>query len=748
MPLFKDEWLIKPLLRRGVVTKEIIEEIAKLDYKDGQQYLSDRVVSLGYITARDLGSILEEMFSIPYADLENIKINKAALEIIPEEICRKYIIFPYDLDNSYITIAICDPMNLDAEKEVSYISTRMTKTSFSSKQQILEKLNEYYSPDRFIDDLANKISDSSVDELENVAAEEKEEEITQKIDASRGDAPIVRLVNSILNDAIDHEVSDIHIEPTEKKVVIRFRVDGILRQIMEVPKYAAPQVISRIKILSNLDIAETRKPQDGKAKVKKANASIDLRVSVIPTSYGEKVVIRILDSRNANIPFEKLGIIGENLKKLHTVLNLKQGIILATGPTGSGKTTTLYSALNRIKSGKTNIITIEDPIEYMIEGINQVQVNVKAGITFASALRSFLRQDPDVILVGEIRDCETAEISIQASLTGHLVLSTLHTNNAIETITRLVDIGVDRYKVGSALSAVIGQRLVRKLCSSCLKEKTPEFYEKALIPLVEKLNLEPKFFKSEGCPHCDSTGYKGRVGIYEILIINKDIRDKIISGALLKDIEAVAIQGGFKTFTMTGLQLITSGVTDINELSRVITIDTDIKMEEKADTQKDATNQKSEEHIGKLVLEYDKQFKEHDLQEQVEAVSRKPKIKKVIIADDDAIMRKLVNRCLSESGGYEVIEAKNGRDALVAIQQNNPDLILLDAMMPEMNGFEVCRQIRTSKKYARLPVIMLTALEQKKDIMKGFEAGVDDYISKPFDSILLLARLNAFFRRL
>ena len=732
MTAFKDEWLAKVLIKNNIANEATINELRRANVDGMKEYLSEKIVGQGIVEQAELGKLLENTFSIPYINLEEVSIDKKAVEVIPEEICKKYLIFPYKLETDFITIAVFDPLNLEAEKDVSYMSAKMVQTTIASKSQIIEKIGEYYNPDRYIDNLADKMSDSK--DGTTTEADEEAARSTQEIEGNKSDAPIVRLVNSILNDAIDNEASDIHIEPTEKKVIVRCRIDGILKKIMDVPKYAAPPLLSRIKIISNLDIAETRKPQDGKAKVKKGSVAIDLRVSILPTTFGEKAVIRILDNRKANVPFEKLGIKGENLEKLTEVLGLKQGIILATGPTGSGKTTTLYSALSKIKSVTTNILTVEDPIEYMMEGINQVQVNEKAGVSFASALRSFLRQDPDVILVGEIRDYETAEISIQASLTGHLVLSTLHTNSAVETITRLIDIGIDKYKVGSALSAIIAQRLVRKLCPQCREEKEPDVIEKKLDSLFTKYKIEQKFYKSKGCQNCDFTGYKGRLGLYEILILDKIVKEKIMLGATTTEIEAEAIRQGFKPFSHTALEFISNGLTDYIEISRVISLSD--KHEVSIEANISQPDNLSKEEIVELFPK---------TQQPVKVKTNKKN--KILVVEDDTIMRKLITRILENEGRYEINEAINGKVALTMLETDKPDLMLLDLMMPVMDGFEVLKNIRENQNLQNVPVIVLTALDDTVSHLKSLEHGGDDFITKPFDNKILLAHVEAMFRR-
>lgn len=725
--MFKDEWLIEPIIEAKYATSEIIKNLS-LDNSD-TQYLSDKLISLGYISEEDIGKIFEKTFHIPYVNLSQVPIDSNSIGMIPEEICRKHVLFPYKTDEQTITIAIHDPLNFDAENEVAYIARRIVKTRISSRTQIEYEINKYYNSNRKIDDLTEGFS---VSENESENGERK----TNKFDITREDAPIVKLTSSVINDAIDKGSSDIHIEPTDKKLIIRYRIDGILRKIMEIPKYAAPQLISRIKVISNLDIAETRKPQDGQAKVHRGDASVDLRISILPMSYGEKVVIRILDGSKGSIPLDKLGITGDNLKKLNRVLDLKQGIVLAAGPTGSGKTTTLYAALNKIKSPEMNILTIEDPIEYTVDGINQVQVNVKAGITFASALRTFLRQDPDVILVGEIRDPETAEISIQAALTGHLVLSTIHTNSAVETITRLIDIGVDRYKVTSALSAVIGQRLIRKLCPSCCEEVFLKNAGKQLLHIIKTYNLPQKLYKSKGCTRCDFTGYKGRIGIYEILILDNEIKSKIEQGSSSLEIENLAIKKGFKKFSNTAIELVTSGITDFSEINRVLTLDFELP---EIEDEKITTKISKESASGKIHKDENSGL---DIQSQIP-----DQLKKILVVDDNRIMRKLVGTLLLKEKKYEIVEAEDGIEALEKIQRDNFDLIILDVMMPRLDGYGVCQKLRESKDHADLPILMLTSLDAKDDMLKAFNAGVDDFIAKPVDNTVLSAKVASLLKR-
>ncbi|NOX88109.1 MAG: type II/IV secretion system protein, partial [Calditrichaeota bacterium] len=554
--IFEDDWLVKALLYYQIIDQALYDELATRF--SSEDYFFDVLVKNKYLKKEDLITFIEQALKIPVIDLDKATIDQKLIQKIPEDVCRKYHIFPIRQNAKEVHIACFNPYNLEAEQEIEYLTGKYVKTFFALREQIGKKIKEYYSPEELIDSLVKK---DAVNIQVKVAGEE--DDVEQK--------GVVKLVNQILGDAVNNDASDIHIEAREKDVVVRLRIDGVMHTMMELPKTLHAQLVSRIKVISELNIAETRKPQDGKAKIFVNGADIDLRVSVLPTSYGEKVVIRILDRRKAMVSFEKLGIRGHNLKLLEKCFSVRQGMILVTGPTGSGKSTTLYAAINRLRSSSTNILTIEDPIEYVFEGINQVQVNEKAGITFASALRSFLRQDPDVILVGEIRDSETAEIAIQAALTGHLVLSTLHTNDTFGTITRLKDMGVDEIKVGESLQAIIAQRLVRRLCTNCKKPVNDKLLDPKLTKMFTQLGHENyKVYQANGCNVCNYTGYKGRIGVYEILLLDRELKDALSQEFSIRDLRKLARQKGFRNLFEDGISLVAEGIADYQEILRVI----------------------------------------------------------------------------------------------------------------------------------------------------------------------------------
>ncbi|MGD9898162.1 MAG: ATPase, T2SS/T4P/T4SS family [Calditrichaceae bacterium] len=711
---FKDKWLVEALLYYQIIEPEFYDELVQRNPEES--YISDVLISNNFLSAEELSLFLEKALKIHTLNLDQVDIDHDIMKLIPEEVCRKHLLIPLQMNRKHVAIASFNPSDLDAEKEIEYLTGKYVKTYFAFREQILEKINRFYSPEKFIDSFMDKSKEKSKVKISG----EKD---------SNSESPIIKLVNQILSEAVREDASDIHIEPKEEDVVVRLRIDGVLRNLLEVPRSLHAQLISRIKIISNLDIAETRKPQDGKSKIKIDNAEIDLRVSILPTNFGEKVVIRILDKRKTAMSFEKLGIHGYNRDRLEDCFGFKQGMVLVTGPTGSGKSTTLYAAINRLRSTTNNILTIEDPIEYMLEGINQVQVNEKAGITFATALRSFLRQDPDVILVGEIRDKETAETSIQAALTGHLVLSTLHTNDTFTTITRLKDMGIDKFKITESLGGIIAQRLVRKLCDHCKVEVQPEHVDPKLIYLINQLGHDAHFHEAKGCARCGFNGYKGRIGIYEILILNNDIKEMIANDIPIQNIRKAARDDGFRNLFEDALSLIADGITDYNEILRVVNPGSD---------QFDGQSVSSPE-TGIMPDETDKKTEKEDNKKNLK---NKNVSKNILVVEDTRVTRMMIKGIIEKKTKWTVSEAEDGAIALKNIQQNIPDLILLDIMMPNMDGYEFLQHLRSDIKTAGIPVLMLTALKTPENEIKVLELGADDFLTKPINPDVLIARIK------
>jgi len=537
---FPDEWLAHSL--EGVLTPELLVELRTKAQPN--QTLWETLVAQKVVSDEQILTALSTRFRLKLADVKEVDLT--IKEKVPEQLARRYHVLPLRVTDSFLEIATANPFDLDAEKALAFATAREIRMQLLAPSKISEKLDEVYRPEKALDKMFQQMEGSP--ELVQLVEEAGPDEIAVS-EEQASQRPIVRLVDLIISEAILARSSDIHIEPEEGGVAVRYRIDGVLRQQMKIPRQAGLPLISRIKIMSSLDIADRLRPQDGRARVAVNGQPIDLRVSTLPASLGEKVVIRILDSRATVKSLDSLGLNPQEVEAIRRLLENHEGILLVTGPTGSGKTTTLYSCINQIKSEGVNIVTVEDPVEYRMQGIVQVQVQEKAGLTFASALRSILRQDPNVVLVGEIRDRETAQIAVQASLTGHLVLSTLHTNDAANAVTRLVDIGVEAYKIAAALRGVVAQRLMRRLCPTC-KEVWMETPPDRLKPWIPK---GTPLYRAAGCPDCAMTGYRGRFSIIEVLTITAEVERRIAGGEPAEQIARAARRGGMKSLWDSGL---------------------------------------------------------------------------------------------------------------------------------------------------------------------------------------------------
>ena len=528
--------------------------------------LQDALLATGVLSDHDMIQALSRQWNISLMNMiGEIEIDPSIIDKLPITFLRKYIMVPVKLQDDTMIVAVNDPTNQEALFDISKImAVKDIKRVLASKQEILAAINR----------LVEMKEDSAKDIMEDM--EEEEDEILrdlesiQDITVMETEAPIIRMVNRLMVQAYRERASDIHVEPYQSDVKVRYRVDGILHDVVTLPKRIHSAVVSRIKVMAMLNIAEKRLPQDGRIGIKLGDHSVDLRVSTVPTVNGERVVMRILDKSSVLFGLEELGYYPDDLGIIEKLIKQEHGIILVTGPTGSGKTTSLYSMLSRINAPDKNILTIEDPIEYQLKGIGQIPVNVKVGLSFASGLRSIVRQDPDVILVGEIRDLETAEIAIQAALTGHLVFSTLHTNDASSAITRLIDMGIEPFLVTSSVNAIIAQRLVRKICSSCRQEYFPE--DESLLDIglsKEMLSKDGYLYRGAGCSECINTGYKGRTGIYEILTLSDPIKTTILKSSDSNIIKNMAIKEGLHTLRKDGARKVEDGATTIEEVLRV-----------------------------------------------------------------------------------------------------------------------------------------------------------------------------------
>ena len=566
------------LVRAGIITpkqlKFVLGEQRKLS-KETRELLGEVIIRAGLVDEGTLMNFMEKHFSIPYIPLRHgEKIDLAVVKLIPERMAHNFKVLAVGLNarNNKLIVAMANPFDIVAVDTIRARTGYEIEKGFSQSKNIEEAIDRLYSA---------QAMQRSVDEfIEFKIAEEKEEGRLAGSDKAGGTeseafkAPVVDFVHSMLKDAVHKRASDIHVEPREEKLSIRYRVDGVLIEMPTPPKKMESAIITRLKLLSNMNIAEQRLPQDGRFKIEYKGHAIDIRVASSPIIYGEKLVLRLLDSSSLFVVMEDLGMSVENVEEFKAILKQAYGTILVTGPTGSGKTTTLYSALSYINTSEKNIVTIEDPVEYQLKGINQIQAKHQIGLTFASALRTVLRQDPDIIMIGEIRDLETLENAIKASLTGHLVLSTIHTNDAPSVVTRLVHMGLEPYLIAPCLSLVIAQRLVRKICDHC-KEKTSLPNE--VIQQFNKRNSmdlrNTSFFRGKGCPRCDFTGYKGRTGLYEFFVLTKRIKDLILEGAGEDKIKKAAQEDGMKTIFQHGIEKVNLGVTTIEEVLRATVLE-------------------------------------------------------------------------------------------------------------------------------------------------------------------------------
>lgn len=550
------------LIQAGIINESQLLEALEIQKKTGMQ-LGKVLLQMKYITDKDLVYSLSRQMDIPQVDLEHIKIPHEATDLVDEKFARKYMLIPFAVKDNTLSLAITNPFDLFPIDEIAVKTKKNVETWLASESEVHRAIEEYYGVASSIQDVVRHLG---VDSREKEEAEE-----AQRASAKQpADAPVKRLVDLILLQALEDGASDIHIEPYEDVLKVRNRIDGVLFEAKRFPKSIESALISRIKVMAAMDIAETRAPQDGGFSQKMGGKDIEFRVSSCPTIFGENVVIRILDRSKLSLKLDELGLMGPNLEKFQKMLRHPYGVILVTGPTGSGKTTTLYASLSQLNTPDRNIKTIEDPVEYRLPGIRQTQVNPKANITFATGLRSLMRQDPDVIMVGEIRDADTAQIAIQAAMTGQLVLSTLHTNDTASTISRLSEFGVEAFLMVSSVMGILAQRLVRRICKNCKTERAPTKEEAVLF---QKQGYEVKglkLYQGKGCKVCKNSGYKGRVGIYEVLLIDDIIRKMILNRTAPMDIRDRAMSTqGLKTLRQDGLAKVLQGYTTLDELNRM-----------------------------------------------------------------------------------------------------------------------------------------------------------------------------------
>ncbi len=551
------------LVEAGAITQEELEQALAKQKEEGGR-IGNVIMDMGFISRELLITVLTTQMGIEYCEVKSVKIDEGVTKLVPENLVTKYNAMPIGFDENnpnILKVAMVDPMDLNAVDDISIASGLQVEPLLSFEDDLINVIGKYYG------------SAQAMEAAEAYRIEQQSNELTDdELDQMQDDidnSPIVLLVNQIIEGGVRQRASDIHIEPMETYVRVRYRIDGALKQVMSYDYSIAAAISARIKIIGGMDIAEKRKPQDGRITIIVDRREFDVRVSVLPTVYGEKTVMRLTSKEGLTKPKSGLGFSPSEIEVFDGILSNPHGIILVTGPTGSGKSTTLYTSLSELNTEDVNIITVEDPVEANIDGINQVQVNVKAEMTFAAALRSILRQDPDIIMIGEIRDGETAQIAVQAAITGHLVVSTLHTNSAASTVTRIIDMGIEPYIIGDALVGVIAQRLVRRLCTSCRQPRLADDNEKEILG-VEDLEDDYVIYEPQGCPLCNETGYSGRIGVYEMMPVSRELAAVIAKGATADVIEKQALSEGMSTLKMSAARHVLNGTTSIEEMKKIV----------------------------------------------------------------------------------------------------------------------------------------------------------------------------------
>lgn len=554
---------LKKLVKDGVISKEQLREAEDLASSLGIT-VDDSLIRLGYISAGEIGQLQASQFGYEFVDLASMEIPQSVIALIPESVARENVVIPIAMVDERLRVAMSNALDLDVIDKLRFMTNRDVDPVVAPKEAIQTAINRHYggSETESVDSMLMEFTETAIDFTETEVTSTKQEEAEES-------APVVRLVNLIISEAVNMRASDIHIEPFEDRIRVRYRIDGVLIERDSPPKRLLAAMTSRLKIMARMDIAEKRRPQDGRIKTRTGGKDFDLRVSILPTKFGQAVVLRILDRDNIKVGIRNLGFGEENYRRFQTIIRRPNGIFLVTGPTGSGKTTTLYSALGELNRPDKKIITAEDPVEYYLPGINQVEVKHDIGLNFARIIRAMLRQAPNVILVGEIRDAETAEMAIQASLTGHLVFSTLHTNDAPSSITRLIDMGVEPFLVASSIMAILAQRLVRVPCPKCKEEYDPDASETQLFEITAEQMSNAKFMRGKGCNHCQHTGYRGRIAIFELMSMNSTLREMTFRSEPAQAIRRQARLFGMKTLVEDALTKALMGKTTLMEVYKL-----------------------------------------------------------------------------------------------------------------------------------------------------------------------------------
>jgi type IV pilus assembly protein PilB len=714
----------------------------------------DALVDRGVLPEYEIARLIAAELRLPLADLRATPPEEAAAAVIGKSVAEHYGLVPIRPRKDLLIVAMANPLDHEALKSLEASTRLKLQPMVATRAQLLEAMSRLYAGESSLHTLLADVPATPSLEVMKAPTDALEPTDVEAITREAEQPPIVKMVNLILFEAFNARASDVHIEPGPNVVLVRFRIDGVLEDHLQIPQWVQGPIVARIKVMAKLDITERRVPQDGHLGVRLRDSVVDVRVSSMPTTYGEKIVLRLLDPASGPRRLADVGLSDTDLATLRAMIQRPEGMILVTGPTGSGKTTTLYAMIQELLSSTINIVTIENPVEYELPGVTQISVNEKQGLTFATVLRSVLRQDPDVILVGEIRDRETAEVAFQAAQTGHLVLSTLHTNDSVATVTRLFELGIDPQVMGPSLLAVVAQRLVRKVCPSCGASAAPDAETRRQLRLPADAALR----EGRGCAACRKTGFSGRTGCYEVLRVTNVIEQAIEEKAAESALRALAEEQGTKKLVDEARAKVLAGVTTPAEVLRVVEV-------ESGGPSCPACHQPVEagftvcpfcrtalrRNCSGCGVELKKKWSACPFcgaEASTQTTAGGFEVPRILAVDDDADVLELVRLTLKRGPfPVEVEIATNGEEALEKVKATRPHLLMLDLMMPDIDGFEVCRRLRSDLATALIPVIMLTALGDSESKRLAFLAGTDDYVVKPFDRRELLARVQRLLAR-
>ena len=760
--MLKEEAIGDLLVRAGFIDASGLSRARAAQEKEGIS-LGKALSTLGLADEQGMAAAIAKSLKLESLGAELPDVSPEVAALLPSDFCRKRLVVPLSLQGKTLRLALADPMDYSTTQDAEFRTGKRIVAVVASLTQIQSLIHQIY-PEEVPTPLDALGATDVQGEVETADDSEIEVVDPAKLAKDIQMPPVVRLVNLILSGAAKAGASDIHMEPKENFLQVRYRVDGLLREVIKVPKNQMDATISRMKIISGMDIADRRRPQDGRSRLKYEGKRIDLRVSTLPTQFGEKVVIRLLDSKRAQVTMAQLGLTPENQHTFELMLSRPQGMILVTGPTGSGKSSTLYTALNWVKSPTKNIITVEDPIEYQLDGVNQVQIHTKAGVTFAAGLRSILRQDPNIILVGEIRDQETAGIALEAAQTGHLLLSTLHTNDAPGTISRLLDLGIEPFLIASAVIGILAQRLVRRPCPSCTIPQPPsaEAVEKA--GGASRLPDDAKWVVGRGCEECLQLGYKGRMAIHELLTVNDEVRELVSRRASEHAIRKAARNAGMRTLLEDGILKAAQGLITLEDVVRVVSTDDAAVHKEEATkpeaSHPSAVRDDAPAHQGEAEIPVASPSpagvaQEAELNPEAALPPAAAQVSKagdsqgkelVLVVEDSPTIASVVKYFL-ELEGFQVLVAKDGNLGLEAAKRVLPRVIVTDYNMPGMDGVTMVKALRADAATRGIAVLMLTSEEGIEKETQALEAGVDDYIMKPVEPRRLAARVKSVLAR-